>query len=202
MLLVGASCGGKAGDEDPIQSQTAPTGGDLEPHHPRTANAPTSSSSPPPADGAPTVTPEGMPNAENGASRRTRYINALRSADDILERYCGACHGKAVPTAPCGLRFDDTDDAVALGLLIPLSAEESSLTRVILDGSMPPPGAQPRPGAAELDQLRAFIDNPEFWSTLPPDGHSMADAYFDAENNACDATPEAAADAGAAADSG
>lgn len=116
-----------------------------------------------------------------------RYTTAYDAASAILERNCGSCHGKSLQEAPCGLRFDETDDRGATGLLVPLSFAESPFSQAILEGRMPPPGVEPRPTPDEIDPLRELVDNPELWSGLPPDGHSMSQAYADARANACPA---------------
>jgi cytochrome c5 len=199
MLLVSAGCGGRTGDADATQLQSPGLPDENDPRRPAANNAPTAGSAPS-VDTLPTSRPDISPAAQDTPSRRERYVSAFQSVEDILKRNCGACHSKSVPTAPCGLRFDDSDDMVTLGVITPLDFERSVLSRVIFDGSMPPPGARPRPDTSEIEQLRAFIDNPEFWSTLPPDNH-INNARIDAQNNACK-PPEPAVDAGAAADAG
>lgn len=152
----------------------------------------------PPSDTAPPA-PAPPSEAELSQARRARYVESIRAIDGILARNCGACHSKSVPTAPCGLRFDDTDDLDVLRLVLPLSAETSPVVQVIADGSMPPPDVQPRPTPSELEQLRAFIDDPASWSQPPLDGgRDLARAYADAESNACDVAPPSGLDAGAA----
>jgi hypothetical protein len=184
--LLLAACGGDSDDTE-VQSPSPPE---------ETASRP---DRPPPRSFAPPSDPPPRPEppseAELSQARRARYVEAVQFVDALLERNCSACHGKSVPTSPCGLRFDNTDDLHALALIAPLSADASPVVRVIADGSMPPAGVQPRPTPSELDQLRAFIDDPSSWSEPPIDGRSYAAARADAESNAC--APQPSADAGA-----
>jgi hypothetical protein len=188
LLLVAAGCGGNSNDTED-QSPSPPA--EMAPRPER----PPPRSFAPPSDPAP-PRPEPPSEAELSAARLARYVEAVQSVDTVLERNCGACHGKSVPTSPCGLRFDNTDDLYVLALIAPLSADASRLVQVIVDGSMPPAGVQPRPTSSELGQLRAFIEDPAFWAGLRPDGRSYAQAYADAERNACD-DAEPGIDAGA-----
>lgn len=189
LLLVAAGCGGNSNDTED-QSPSPPA--EMAPRPER----PPPRSFAPPSDPAP-PRPEPPSEAELRAARRARYVEAVQSVDTLLERNCGSCHSKSVPAAPCGLRFDHTDDLVALGLIAPLSADASRVVQVIVDGSMPPPGVMPRPTPSELDQLRGFIEgDASFWSRPGGDGRSgQADA--DARSNACDAAAEPGVDAGA-----
>jgi hypothetical protein len=177
LLLVAAGCGGNSNDTEDRSPSPPP---EMEPRPER----PPPRSFAPPNDPAP-PRPAPPSEAELRAARRARYVEAVQSVDTLLERNCGACHGKSVPTSPCGLRFDNTDDLYALSLIAPLSVDSSRIVQVIVDGSMPPAGVQPRPTSSELDQLRAFIEDPEYWSGLRPDGRSYAQAYADAQRNAC-----------------
>jgi hypothetical protein len=171
---------------------------------PNGARADGTDASPDAAGGAaPSQPAETPPGPSSVASQgedtpRTVYLAAVGAVDGMLERNCGRCHGKAVPTAPCGLKFDNVEDLVATRILTPLSVDESRVLSVILDGSMPPPGVEPRPDTADIEQLRTFIDDPLFWGMLPAEGHSEGQALQDAQNNACDAASEPTADAGAA----
>jgi hypothetical protein len=185
-LLAAIGCGGSSDDaEDRGPSPPAEMASRPDRPPPR--------SFAPPNDPAPRPAPPSE--AELSEARRARYVEAVQSVDGILGRNCGACHGKSVPTAPCGLRFDNTDDLSVLALLVPLRADASRVVQVIVDGSMPPPDVQPRPTPSDLEQLRAFIDDPASWSQQPLEGRSYAQAYADAQSNACDAAP--AVDAGA-----
>jgi len=187
-LLLVAGCGGNSGDAEG-QSPSPPAEMASRP------DRPPPSSFAPPNDPAPRPAPPSE--AELSQARRARFVEAVQSVDALLERNCGACHGKSVPTSPCGLRFDDTDDLVALALIAPLSADASRVVQVIVDGSMPPPGVQPRPTSSELDPLLAFIEgDPSFWTQPPLDGRD-AQAHADAQSNACDVPPDAGVDAGA-----
>jgi mono/diheme cytochrome c family protein len=188
LLLVAVGCGGNSnGTEDGSPSPPAEMA-------PRPERPPPRSFAPP-SDPTP-PRPEPPSEAELSAARRARYVEAVQSVDTLLERNCGACHGKSVPTSPCGLRFDNTDDLYVLALIAPLSADASRVVQVIVDGSMPPAGVQPRPTSSELDQLRAFIEgDASFWSR--PGGDDRTDrAYSDALSNACDAPREPGFDAG------
>jgi hypothetical protein len=191
LLLVAAGCGGDSNDTEgrsPIPpEETAPRS--YRPTPPPRSFAPPNDPAPP--------RPAPPSEAELSAAQRARYVEAVQSVDTLLERHCGSCHSKSVPAAPCGLRFDHTDDLVAVGLLAPLSAETSRVVQVIADGSMPPPGVMPRPTPSELDQLRAFIDDPSSWSQQPLTSRDPDQAYADARSNACDAATEPGVDAGA-----
>jgi hypothetical protein len=188
LLLVVAGCGGNSNDTGRTPSPPAEMA-------PRPDRPPPRSFAPPNDPAPPRPAPPSE--AELSAAQRARYVEAVQSVDTLLERNCGSCHGKSVPAAPCGLRFDHTDDLVALGLLAPLDADASRVVQVIVDGSMPPPGVVPRPTQSELDQLRAFIDDASSWSQLPLASGDRGQAYADARSNACDAAPEPGVDAGA-----
>jgi hypothetical protein len=189
LLLVATGCGGNSNDTED-QSPSPPA--EMEPPS-RASPAEVLRS----AERSRAARPAPPSEAELRAARRARYVEAVQSVDTLLERNCGACHGKSVPTLPCGLRFDHTDDLEALGLIAPLSADASRVVQVIVDGSMPPPGVQPRPVPSELEQLRAFIEgDASFWSRPGGDDRN-ARAYGDARSNACDAPPEPGVDAGA-----
>ena len=172
-------------------------------------NDPDRPTSPRPAVMSPPLEPDpsepaALTPGEEQAARRERnkalYVQAMQGVNDVLQRNCSSCHGKDLPNAPCGLRFDNTDDLYVLRLVAPLSFEDSPIVKVILDQSMPPPGVEPRPSADDLDALRAFIDDPLFWSTLPPDGGNYYQAERDAEKNACpDAGTNDRADTGTGA---
>jgi hypothetical protein len=189
LLLVAVGCGGNSDDAE-AQGPAPPAEMASRPDRPPPR------SFAPPNDPAPRPAPPSE--AELSEARRARYVEAVQSVDGILERNCGACHGKSVPTAPCGLRFDNTDDLSVLALLVPLSADASRVVQVISEGSMPPADVQPRPTPSELEQLRAFIDDPASWSQLPLEGRGYAQAYADAQSNACDVAPPSGIDAGAA----
>jgi hypothetical protein len=200
MLVASAGCGGKSAEGASNESPSAAARDGVGPGRPGTVGAPTSPAQPPVATDPP-APPDAPSDIEGEESLRVTYINARRSFAGILAQCCGSCHSKAVPTAPCGLRFDDDDDLVALQLLLPLGSAQSRFLQVILDGTMPPPGEQPGPGVVEIDELRAFIDNPAFWSTLPPDRH-VDYGIRNARANACPVAPVPAVDAGATPDAG
>jgi hypothetical protein len=187
LLLVAAGCGGNSNDTEDRSPSPPP---EMEPRPER----PPPRSFAPPNDPVPPA-PEPPSQAELTAARRARYVESIQSIDTMLELNCGACHGKAVPTSPCGLRFDNFDDLYALFLIAPLSVDASRIVQVIVDGSMPPPAVPARPTPSDLDLLRAFIGDPNMWTGLPPDGRTFVQAFADAERNACAAPGPA--DAGA-----
>jgi len=62
--------------------------------------------------------------------------------------------------------IDDMDEMVDQGFVVPLNAAESPLVQLMRDGSMPPPGVEPRPTDEDIDILVQYIDNPLFWSEI------------------------------------
>jgi len=91
---------------------------------------------------------------------------------EVLETHCGACHGaeaRATDNVQGDLGYlDDLDRVVERGLIVALESGRSRVVQVMLDGSMPPRGVEPRPSAAEIAAVRAFIDRPAFYSDDAP----------------------------------
>lgn len=189
MLLVGLSLAAAAcaGGEASPRRAGSPQDEATSTRHEAPAPARAPSLAPAPAASSPAAPP--APMAETDAERRARYearyLEATLAVDAVLQRTCSACHGKAVADAPCGLRFDTHADLYVLRLVAPLSSDASSVVQAIVEGRMPPEGVEPRPDGAELEALRAFIDDPAFWSR--PDDGSYDQAFLDAASNACDA---------------
>jgi hypothetical protein len=186
--LLASACGGKTGDAPRAPAEpTSPD--DIDPPlptttpsvtPPRSTNGAPPDEAPPPL-GAETLVPEDI----------DETVNELILV--ILAPACGACHGGATSHVPPGdLEFtDDIDRMVELGIIIPLDSGGSPLIQVLRNGSMPPPGVQPRLAAGEVEVLTQFIDNPRFWPTF------TGPAFFDAgTSNTTDAGGANAADAG------
>jgi hypothetical protein len=83
----------------------------------------------------------------------------------ILAQNCGICHGRSDPNAPLvPLEFtDDIPRMLELGLIVPLRSDLSPIFQMMSDGSMPPPGVEPRPFASDVEVISQYIDNPRFW---------------------------------------
>ena len=89
----------------------------------------------------------------------------------VLDKYCGACHGRPsdANAEPGPLEFtDDVDRMVALGIIVPFDGGASPLVQVMADGSMPPRGVVPRPTESEITAIDEFIENPLLWPEQPP----------------------------------
>jgi hypothetical protein len=97
---------------------------------------------------------------------------------DMLDGLCGSCHGaEAIREGNVQGGFDsvnDFDRMVTQGLIVPLSSADSPLFQVMRDGSMPPPGIEPRATSRDTELLGQFIDNPLFWDV--PVSPSAVDA--------------------------
>ncbi len=94
------------------------------------------------------------------------------SPQGTLERFCGSCHGaQAIREGNVQGGFDsvtDIDRMVTLGLVVPLSSADSPLIQVMRNGSMPPPGVEPRVTDRDIQIVAQFIDNPLFWELPAP----------------------------------
>jgi hypothetical protein len=161
MVMGGAGCGGRSAGKDDGTTIGAPvfdTRGD--------AGAGTSvgtpERAPTPAEPLP-ASPE--PSTAPARNEGEQIVDGMLV---FLERNCGACHGRSNPAVPPGeLEFTyDMDRMVLLGLIIPGDGEMSPIYEVMSNGSMPPPGVEPRPNADEIIDLRRFIDDPRFWPEL------------------------------------
>lgn len=74
----------------------------------------------------------------------------------ILDRYCGKCH-RAKAEGDLGF-ITDTPRLIAEGYVVPGDAARSQIIQRIAAGEMPPAPVAARPTAAELAELRAWID--------------------------------------------
>ena len=94
------------------------------------------------------------------------------SVTGTLDWFCGSCHGaQAIREGNVQGGFDsvaDLDRMVTLGLVVPLSSVDSLLVQVMLNGSMPPPGVEPRPTRNDIQIVAQSIDNPLFWDSPAP----------------------------------
>jgi mono/diheme cytochrome c family protein len=88
-------------------------------------------------------------------------------AEQVLDRRCGMCHGRAQrerqsATGDRAFAFLEIDDMVSMirsGVVVPCDSPASRLLRRVRDGSMPPPGSG-QPGLRTSDEASvvAFID--------------------------------------------
>lgn len=86
------------------------------------------------------------------------------TAESMLRRSCGECHGGRpgdAAGADGGLaRVDDIGALIETGYVYPC-AQPSRIVSRMLDGSMPPPGSgAPTPSLEEIDQLISVIERP------------------------------------------
>jgi len=88
------------------------------------------------------------------------------AVENLLRDDCSACHGQQPADAGAAVppHFDGVTDIAELissGLIQPCDSAASLLVQRLQDGSMPPPDSTgPRPTAAEIDAVAAFIDRP------------------------------------------
>jgi mono/diheme cytochrome c family protein len=166
-LCAGIGCGGRAGQASAVEI-TEPGSG-LQPgrRQARPETAPTPAR--PPSGGSSTggrapIPPEPVPVGD--------AIEPARPyAQTVLETYCGACHGAAAIRSGNVQGFADIEDIdalVARGWIVPLRSDQSLIVQVMLDGSMPPPGVEPRPTVTDIASVIDFIDNPIFWPVADP----------------------------------
>jgi mono/diheme cytochrome c family protein len=89
------------------------------------------------------------------------------AAENILRSNCGQCHGAALTPAQAqaGMNYiDDLEELIAQNKIIGGDSENSPVIRRMRDGSMPPASSGlPAPSARDIDQVAAFIDNPQFF---------------------------------------
>ncbi len=107
------------------------------------------------------------PEPEPPAPAKTSRELAQEAAEDVLGTFCGECHGAeaiANDNVQGGIGYiEDLDQLVATGKIIPLSAADSLVVKVMLDGSMPPSGVLPRPAQQDIRLVMQFIDLPIFF---------------------------------------
>src|SRR4051794_1576181 len=73
-----------------------------------------------------------------------------QQARAVFAAHCHRCHGKDGAVEGAMNYVLDLDKLVARKKVTPADPERSRLYRRMADGTMPPPGEQPRPSAAEL----------------------------------------------------
>lgn len=180
-LASAAACGGKAGSEG---NSPVPSDDDPRPVKVALPSFPTPNERPDPlplpdVSAPPEPVPDPPPMADYGTAKGLVLA--------ILATYCGDCHGRSDPTQPRGeLEFtDDIDYMVEIGLIVPLRSDQSPVFTMMRDGSMPPPGTEPRPPPGDITVIGQFIDNPRFWPV-----------YQDATPDAGSDEPPGAVDAG------
>ena len=99
-------------------------------------------------------------------------VDYTRDVKPILEKYCYDCHGPKQQLS--GLRLDRKKDVRQGGysgqIIIPGDGEGSRIVRMIggIDG-MPMPIGEPKPTRAEVETIRAWIDQGAAWPDDPPD---------------------------------
>lgn len=190
ILLIGGGgglgCGGQAGNAQAGNSQEMPA--EVREFSPPASvsgeNTPPGMARPP-RSGASTGQPSTGPmsSAPVESFQGTVTEPQTSAGELVLETFCGSCHSpSAIGDGNGGFAdMTDIDSLVRLGWLVPLRSSESLLVDVMLDGSMPPPGIEPRPTRADIMTVIHLIDNPLYWPDPPP---SLAPE------------PEVAADAG------
>jgi mono/diheme cytochrome c family protein len=91
---------------------------------------------------------------------------AKAEAVDVLETYCGSCHGDDGTSEGELDHIGDIDQLVESGLLIPLDSTRSVIIRRMRLGEMPPPysGLRSVP-TSQIDIVVRYIDNPANWGS-------------------------------------
>jgi hypothetical protein len=101
----------------------------------------------------------------NGGPEDTERV----TTENLLREDCSACHSLAPPdagpTGPTGPNFidgvNDIAELISAELILPCDSAASPLVQRLRDGSMPPPDSLgPRPTAAQIAAVAAFIDRP------------------------------------------
>jgi hypothetical protein len=183
-LCAGISCGGKAGDAG--AEEIAEPGSDLPARRPPRPVDTVPNPGRPPRGETSTGSRAPIPPDPGEPSEPTEPARVY--ALTVIETYCGDCHGSAAIRSGNVQGFADIEDFDALvtrGWIVPLSSDQSLIVQVMLDGSMPPPGVEPRPRPPDITSVINFIDNPRFWPV--PESTPGADA----------GTPTLGGDAGA-----
>lgn len=126
-----------------------------------------SSGSPMPIRPAPAEAPARM--QSEPAESEGEYPLPGRSVRDVLDEFCGDCHG---PQAGDNVQGDidyilDIDRLVDEGWIVPIDSLRSPIIQMMEDGTMPPAGIQPRPSKDDITVVTRFIDNPDFWDIVP-----------------------------------
>src|SRR5713226_5845651 len=81
-----------------------------------------------------------------------------RKAQDVLKANCHRCHGHD-GSVEGGMNYVlDLEKLVAHRKVVAGKTEQSPLFRRVATGKMPPPGANPRPGDADIAVLRQWIE--------------------------------------------
>ena len=141
--------------------------------------------------GRPAAIPMEVPVEDPETENQTASVEEIMR--DLLDGLCGSCHGaEAIREGNVQGGFDfvtDMDRMVEEGWVVPLSSEYSLLVQVMRNGSMPPPGVEPRPTRNDIQIVAQFIDNPLFWD-VPEEPPTAIDA----------GSPDVVADAGTDAD--
>ena len=103
-------------------------------------------------------------------------VDYARDVKPILEKYCYDCHGPKQQMS--GLRLDRRDSVLRQGglsgqIIIPGDGEGSRIVRMIggIDG-MPMPIGDPKPARADVELIRAWIDQGAVWPEEPKAGAS------------------------------
>lgn len=109
--------------------------------------------------------------AADGPPAAHRKIDYARDIQPIFQKYCYDCHGPKQQFS--GLRLDSKDAVMRQGgysgqVIIPGDGEGSRLFRMVagIDG-MPMPIGEPKPTHAEIEVLRAWIDQGAIWPDKP-----------------------------------
>ena len=109
--------------------------------------------------------------AADGPPAVHRKIDYAHDVRPIFEKYCYDCHGPKQQFS--GLRLDSKDAVMRQGgysgqVIIPGDGEGSRLFRMVagIDG-MPMPIGEPKPTRAEIEILRAWIDQGAVWPDSP-----------------------------------
>lgn len=92
------------------------------------------------------------------ALRANDPISLGIEAKAILQTHCANCHGGG-KAAKGGFGFVlDREQLVGRNLILPGKPGQSDLFQRIQQGEMPPPGRKERPGAAEINTLKKWIE--------------------------------------------
>jgi hypothetical protein len=155
--LAMAACGGQV--EERVPSEGPPRAEPPESLEP--------AASPPPEGATPATAVRDEPPGPVEVGDVIDDSGPLKPITSTLTEQCGACHGAeaiANRTVLGGFScVEDVDCMVELGLLVPLDSRRSSLIVRMRDGSMPPPGQQPRPTREDIERLERLMDNPAYW---------------------------------------